>query len=149
MTLYFDDLEVGAEFRSVGRTVTEADIQAFAGLSGDWNPLHTDEVWVREHTAFDGRIAHGLLTLIIGSGIRTPGIDELHILGYLEVQRQMKAPVYPGDTVRVVQTIEQRTPSRSRPGSGVVHVRVNTFNQQGDLVQTGIDTLLIGGKEEA
>ena len=104
---------------------------------------------MRENTSFRGRIAHGLLTLAIGSGIRTPGIDELQILGYLEVQRQMKAPVYPGDTVRVVQTVEQRTPSRSRPGSGVIHIRVNTYNQKGDLVQTGTDTLLIGGKDES
>jgi len=149
VTSYFGDLSPEDRFISVGRTITQADIQTFAGLSGDYNPLHTDEEWVRANTAFEGRIAHGLLTLAIGSGIRTPGIDELQVLGYLEVQRQMKRPVYPGDTIRVTQTVEQLTPSRSRPGAGIVRLRVDTHNQHGELVQTGLDTLLVGGKGDS
>ncbi|UOQ59827.1 MaoC family dehydratase N-terminal domain-containing protein [Leucobacter rhizosphaerae] len=145
--IYFAQLKIGQTYQSAGRTVTESDIQAFAGVSGDFNPLHTDVEWVRAHTDFPGRIAHGLLVLAIGSGIRTPGIDELHILGYLEVQRKMIAPVYPGDTVRVMQTIEGLAPSRSRAGAGVVHVRVETRNQNDEIVQDGIDTLFVGGEE--
>ena len=148
MTIYFADLAPGDTYASAGRTVTEADVQAFAGLSGDYNPLHTDAVWVREHTAYEGRIAHGLLVLAMGSGMRTPGVDELHVLGYLEVQRRMRAPVYPGDTIRVTQTVEELVPSRSRPGAGIVRLRVETRNDRDEVVQTGVDTLLIGGRDE-
>ena len=145
--MYFEDLQRGDSFTSAGRTVTEADIQTFAGLSGDYNPLHTDEVWTRANTPFDGRIAHGLLVIAIGSGIRTPGIDELQILAFLEVQRSMKGVVYPGDTLSVTQTVAELVPSRSKPKTGVVKLRVETFNQRGELVQTGTDTLLVGRKE--
>lgn len=140
---YFEDLAPGDAFASVGRTVTESDIQAFAGLSGDFNPLHTDAQWVAEHTPYSGRIAHGLLILAIGSGIRTPGIDEIRILAYLEVSRKMTAPVYPGDTIRVTQTVERVKESRSRPDTGVVILRVETRNQRGEIVQTGTDSLLV------
>src|SRR5207249_4964556 len=84
-TLGFDQLEIGDTFLSGGRTMTEADIMGFAGLSGDFNPLHTDEEWVTANTPFTRRIAHGLLVLAISSGLRTPGLDGLNIVAYLNV----------------------------------------------------------------
>ncbi|MEU8251452.1 MaoC/PaaZ C-terminal domain-containing protein [Nonomuraea sp. NPDC048916] len=145
MTRYFGDLAVGETHISAGRTVTEADIVAFAGLSGDFNPLHTDAQWVAEHTAYAGRIAHGLLVLAVSSGLRTPGIDELHVLGYLNVERAMVAPTYPGDTIRATQTVTDLRPSRSRPGSGVVTIGVEVARHDGTVVQRGADVLLVGG----
>jgi hypothetical protein len=68
METTFDMIEVGAEFHSAGRTVTEADIVNFAGVTGDFNPLHMDEQWVRANTDFPTRIAHGLLVHSIGEG---------------------------------------------------------------------------------
>jgi len=65
MTIYLEDYAVGQVFTSVGRTVTEADIMAFAGVSGDFNQLHINEQWVTANTPFEGRIAHGLLVLAI------------------------------------------------------------------------------------
>lgn len=142
---YFADLSVGETHTSAGRTVTEADVVSFAGLSGDFNPLHTDAEWVRENTEYDGRIAHGLLVLAISSGLRTPGIDEMHVLGYLNAERAMVAPTYPGDTIVASQRIADLRPSRSRPGSGVVTVDVTVTKQDGTLVQRGQDVFLVGG----
>ena len=105
MSLYLDQLADGMEFHSAGRTITEADIANFAGLSGDFNPLHTDELWVRENTDFDGRIAHGLLVLSASNGLATPGLDDLAVLAYLEVSRRMVGPVYPGETIRATSTV--------------------------------------------
>lgn len=143
---YLEDVRPGDTFTSVGRTITESDIQSFAGLSGDFNPLHTDAEWVAENTPFSGRIAHGLLILSIGSGIRTPGIDALRILAYLEVSRKMVAPVYPGDTIRVTQRVEQVRQSRSRLDTGIVTLTVETRNQHDELVQSGTDSLLVERK---
>jgi 3-hydroxybutyryl-CoA dehydratase len=136
-------MNAGDVWESAGRTVTEADIMSFAGVSGDFNALHTDEEWVREHTPFSGRIAHGLLTLAITSGLRTPGLDDLEVLAYLEVARQMVGPVYPGDTIRATHTVSEVRPSASRPGTGVVKVGVEVRNQRGEVVQRGADTYLV------
>nr|WP_188551622.1 MaoC/PaaZ C-terminal domain-containing protein [Sediminivirga luteola] len=134
-------------FESAGRTVTEADIVAFAGLSGDFNQLHVDEEWVKGNTPFRSRIAHGLLVLSVSSGLRTPGYDALNIQAYLSVHRDMVAPTYPGDTIVAVNTVTDVRPSGSRPGHGVVHIAVEVRNQEGECVQRGTDTLLIGPRE--
>jgi 3-hydroxybutyryl-CoA dehydratase len=144
VTIYFDDLTLDTAFSSQGRTLTEADIVAFAGLSGDYNPLHTDEQWVGANTDYPGRIAHGLLVLSASSGLRTPGLDEIHILAFLGVERQMKSPTFPGDTIKQVQTVRDLRPSSSRPGCGVVVLDVLVTNQDGSVLQTGTDTLLVG-----
>ncbi|MDF5758299.1 MaoC/PaaZ C-terminal domain-containing protein [Spongiactinospora sp. TRM90649] len=145
---HFGDLTAGETHVSAGRTVTEADIVSFAGLSGDFNPLHTDEQWAAANTPYGGRIAHGLLVLSISSGLRTPGIDELNVLGYLNVERAMVAPTRAGDTIRATQTIAGLRPSRSRPGSGVVTVEVTVADQDGTVVQRGTDVLLVGGARD-
>jgi 3-hydroxybutyryl-CoA dehydratase len=143
VTRYLEDCTVGQRFVSHGRTVTEADIVNFAGLSGDFNPLHMDEQWVRENTPFRGRIAHGMLIASISSGIRTPGLDELEVVAYLEVARAMKAPVYPGDTIRVETVVEEVRQSASRPGTGVLKLAVSVLNDRDELVQSGSEALLV------
>lgn len=143
-SLGFGDLFVGLQFTSVGRTVTEADIAAFAGVSGDFNQLHTDNQWVKANTSFDGRVAHGILVLAMSSGMRTPGYDDLVIHAYLSTHRDMTHPTYPGDTLTVVNTVKELKPSRSRPGSGVATVEVEVHNQDRATVQKGTDVFLIG-----
>ncbi|MFI5429597.1 MaoC/PaaZ C-terminal domain-containing protein [Aeromicrobium sp. UC242_57] len=149
MTLYFNQLEQGTSYTSSGRTVTEADIVAFAGLSGDFNPLHMDAEWVRENTGFGARIAHGLLILSISSGLRTPGLDDLAIQAYLNVDRRMSAPTFAGDTVHVVQTISGLKASSSKPGMGVVTLDVAVHKHDGTVVQQGTDVLLVAGDPDA
>lgn len=141
--IYFDDLSEGQTCRSTRRTVTDADIVAFAGLSGDFNPLHMDDVFAREETPFGGRIAHGLLSLSIGSGLRSE-FDDLYILAFLEVQRKFQGPVFPGDTIQVEYTIGSIRPSASKPDRGVVVLDVTLTKQDGTVVQSGKDIVLMG-----
>lgn len=141
--MLFEDLEVDQEFVSAGRTITEADIGAFAGLSGDYNPLHTDEQWVRENTPFRGRIAHGVLILAISEGLRTPGLDELEVIAFLNVERSFAAPTYPGDTIHARWAVQELRESRSRPQAGVVTLAVEVTNQDGVVVQRGTDIDLV------
>lgn len=144
--MYLEDLDHGTTYRSAGRTVTEADIVAFAGISGDFNALHTDEAWVREHTSFNGRIAHGMLVLSITQGLRTPIVSDLRILAFLEVSRRFVAPTYPGDTVHAQWTVEESRFSASRPGTGVLRLAVEVVNQDGTVVQRGTDVYLVAAR---
>lgn len=141
--MLFEDLEPGQEFVSARRTITEADIGSFAGLSGDYNALHTDEHWVRENTPFRGKIAHGVLILAISEGLPTPGLDELEVIAFLHVERSFAAPTYPGDTIRARWAVEELRESRSRPEAGVVTLKIDVTNQDGVVVQRGTDVDLV------
>lgn len=138
----FDDLEIGDEFWTANRTVTEADIALFTGLSGDFNPLHTDQVMM-EQTPFGGRIAHGMLIASIATGqINQLGIWEGTTIALLEVTLRWTAPVKAGDTIRTVQRIVGKKPS-SKPDRGTVAVQMEVFNQRDDKVMEGDLTVLV------
>ncbi|MCK0198124.1 MaoC family dehydratase N-terminal domain-containing protein [Ancylobacter sp. 6x-1] len=142
----FDDIVVGAEYVSAGRTITEADIVGFAGLSGDFNPLHMDEQWVRANTHYPGRIAHGLLVHAIGEGLACKEMMSWKILAFVETQRRMLLPVLVGDRLCQTYRITAKTASRKDSSRGIVEVEVAILNQNGKIVQSGYNKYLIGGK---
>jgi acyl dehydratase len=144
---HLEDLPVGLTVTTVARTVGEADIATFAEVSGDFNALHTDDDFVREHTPYRGRIAHGLLVLAISSGLASD-LDDVESIAYLEEGREFVAPTYPGDTIHAVWTVEESRPSRSRPGAGVVRLTVEVVNQDGEVVQRGHDVWLVACRPE-
>ena len=135
--LYFDDLTVGDEFTTGRRTVTEADITNFAGLSGDFNPIHTDEVFAAE-SLFGTRVAHGLLVVSMATGLRQQtGLFTSTLRALLEIRSwKFLGPVRAGDTISVVVGIEELKPT-SKPDQGVVVQSVSVLNQNGDTVQRG------------
>lgn len=145
METVFDDIKEGASYQSAGRTITETDIVNFAGLSGDFNPLHTDEQWVRENTSFGGRIAHGLLIQAVGEGLACSGLATWKILAFLETHRKMLRPVKPGDRISQHYAVKAKTPSSKDPSRGVVEVEIKIINQNGEVVQSGSNKYLIGG----
>ncbi|MER8435929.1 MaoC family dehydratase N-terminal domain-containing protein [Mesorhizobium sp. M1312] len=137
----FDDIAVGEKFTSSSRTVFDADIVNFAGLSGDFNRLHVDDVFAAS-TIHQGRIAHGMLVASLVSGLRSR-LDDYAMLGWMETQRRFVAPVFPGDTITAVYEVVEARRSKSRPDTGVVTLAVTVTKQTGETVQTGRDTLLI------
>jgi len=141
--IYFEDIEPGQESTSARRTITEADIMAFCGISGDFNPLHTDAIFIREETPFRERIAHGLLVLSIASGLRSD-LDGWHLIAYLGEDRRFTAPTYAGDTIHARWRVDSVRRSRSRPETGVVTLSVEVVNQDGVVVQAGTDVVLVG-----
>ena len=143
MTAYFEDIAAGQTVITARRTITDADILWFCGISGDFNPLHTDIEFIREHTPFRDRIAHGHLVLSITGGLRSE-LDNWRIIAYLDCQRRFLAPVYAGDTIHATYLVTEVRPSRSRPETGVVRCDVKALNQAGEVVQQGVDVLLIG-----
>lgn len=108
---YIDDLEIG-QSASYTRTVTEADVQQFGAVSGDFNPLHFNEEYAKT-TIFRGRIAHGVLSLSYIStvlGTQLPGAGSI----FLGATVQFKAPVRIGDTVTAICTVKEINRQRNR-----------------------------------
>ena len=138
---YFSEFKIDQRFESVGRTITEADVVAFAGLSGDFNPLHTDATFA-EKTPFGQRIAHGMLSASISTGLgQTLGIFEGTTLALMSQTFQYKGPVFFGDTIRLALTVESTKPS-SKGGKGVVVFRSDILKQDDSIVVTGTWTVL-------
>lgn len=144
-SLYFEDLAVGQSCRSAGRTVTEADIVAFAGLSGDYNQLHVDQQFA-ETTVHGSRIAHGMLVLSILSGLstRTPlmqGLGEA-IVGLAGLECKFRKPTRIGDTLHARLRVADLKPV-SKGGRGLVVLHRDAHNQQDEVVLASIWTLMI------
>jgi acyl dehydratase len=139
--LFFGQFEAGQVYESVGRTVTEADVVLFAGLSGDYNPLHTDAEFAKT-TPFGQRVAHGMLAASISTGLgQTTGIFEGTTLALMSQTFDYKAPVFFGDTVRLRLTVQATKPS-SKPGKGVVTFRSEVVKQDGTTAVDGSWTVL-------
>lgn len=129
----FDQLTVGDKFVSPRRTVTEADVVAFAGLSGDYNPLHTDAEFAKA-TPFGERIAHGMLIASIGTGLGNQmGVLEGTTLALMEQVIRYKGPVKFGDTVHIELIVKEKRET-SKPDRGVVIFDVPVVNQRGENV---------------
>lgn len=138
----FDEFTVGDTFETAQRTVTEADIAIFAGLSGDYNPLHTNDEYAKT-TPFGRRIAHGLLTFAITTGlINQLGIFEGTTLGLLGTSEKFKNAVLPGDTIRVVIEVVGKKET-SKPGRGILEVKTSTINQREEVVLEGTETIML------
>ncbi len=143
--LYFDDFEPGREFYSASRTVTEADVVNFAGLSGDFNPLHTDETFAST-TPVRTRIGHGMLTMAIATGLANQmGIFEGTTLALMQQTISYKGMVRFGDTIHVVMTVKDRKPSRN-PKRGVVTFDVLVANQDDEPIVESEWVLMMAAK---
>lgn len=143
---YLEDLHEGQEFVSGGRTVTEADVVQFVGLSGDYNPLHTDEEFARG-TRFGTRVVPGLLGLSILAGLmHRLGVFDGTALAALGLENwRFLAPIYIGDTIHFRMTIAgvRRTEAGDR---GVVQRHFRLLNQRGEVVQEGDFAMLVAAR---
>ena len=140
--LYLEEFEVGKAYFSPARTVTEADVTNFAGLSGDFNPLHTDEEFARQNL-FGTRIAHGALGFIISTGLSNQmGIYEGTTIAFLECTVKYPAPLKIGDTVHC-EIVPTETKHSSKPGKGILKQSLKLVNQDGVTVMESDQTLMM------
>ncbi len=147
--MFWEEWDIGAEFQTASRTITEADIVNFAGISGDYNPLHIDEEFCKQ-TQFGTRIAHGPLVYSIAAGL----LFQLHLyddtliafLGFDSLKFTL--PVKIGDTVRVrVEVLEKRETSKT--DRGVMKRLLQVLNQRDEVVQEGVQAFLLKKKSAA
>ena len=143
-SLYFDDLNVGDEWESPSRTVTESDVVAFAGLSGDFNAIHVDHEAARQG-AFGQPVAHGLLGLAMSSGL-TSHSPRMATLAFLAIDRWVfQKPIAFGDTIRVFTRVESIQPKARGRRAEVIWLR-RIVNQSGATVQEGVTRTLVKGR---
>jgi acyl dehydratase len=140
--LTYDQFEIGARYVSQARTVTEADVVAFAGLSGDFNPLHTDAEFAKA-TPFGERIAHGMLIVAMATGMANwTGVFEGTTLALMEQVIRYKGAVKFGDSIHLELEALEKKPT-SKPDRGVVKFAARVHNQRGEVVVDGEWTLLM------
>ncbi len=144
--LFFEEFSAGQKIISVGRTITESDVVSFAGLTGDYNLIHTDLEYSKT-TPFGQRVAHGLLCLSIGMGLATrTGFIEGTVLAFREiVSWKFVKPVFIGDTIHIELEVLETKEIR-RLGGGLIQIKADIKNQHGDVTARGIWEALIASR---
>jgi acyl dehydratase len=144
--LYFEDFEIGRNLITAGRTITESDIVRFAGLSGDFNQIHTDAAYAAGGP-FGERVAHGLLVQSIATGLAVQsGFIEGTVLAFRELTCKFSLPVFIGDTVHVKLEIVEKK-AIPRLGGGQIVMKFRVLNQEGKAVQRGNWMMLVQSRE--
>jgi acyl dehydratase len=146
--LFFEEFTPGDAVESVGRTVTETDVVNFAGISGDYNLIHTDAEYSKQQM-FGQRVAHGLLVLSIASGMAVRlGFMEDTVIAFRGLEWRFSAPVFIGDTIRLRVTVEETKPM-PRLGGGLVTFKMEVVNQRDEVVNRGTWDILCKGTPAA
>ncbi|QEX25236.1 MaoC family dehydratase [Hypericibacter adhaerens] len=139
---YFEELNPGDSWVSPRRTITETDIVNFAAMTGDHNPIHTDEEFAKT-TIFGGRILHGPAGFAIATGLESRlGIKEGTAIAFLGMNWDLKGPIKIGDTIHVEEKVTGKRESK-KPTQGLVFFHVQLVNQRGEVVQEGEWKLLM------
>ena len=141
----YEDLFVGMRFRSPGRTITDADVVGFAGLTGDYSEHHTSDVYAKS-SQFGRRIAHGMLGLAYAHGLMWPRTGELRetAVAFLGIADwRFVAPIFIGDTIFVNYTLAELRDSKSHPTQAIASFDVEVVKQDNTVVQQGRKVLLL------
>jgi acyl dehydratase len=132
----FNEFNVGDTFTTASRTITEADVVNFAGLSGDFNPLHTDEEFGKS-TPFKGRVAHGMLSVAVATGLANQlGIFEGTTIALLSMTIKYKGAVKFGDTIHLELKVGEKKET-SKSDKGIVTFDTIIYNQNNDPLVEG------------
>ena len=145
MAVYYEDFQVGQEWTSPSRTITEGDVTTFAMLSGDWDEIHTSEEYSRKASAYRTRIAHGMLGMSIIEGLkkRIPDFSETRYVASLEYTWKFTGPILIGDTVHLKIRITRMRESKSKSDRAIIWEGVQMLNQRDEVVQEGEHSLMI------
>jgi len=141
---YLDQFVLGETHTTPSRTITEADVAIFAGVTGDYNEIHMSEEYAKK-SLIGRRIAHGLLLLSISHGLlsRLDMIDGTGI-GFAEIENwKFKSPVFLNDTVRVKVTVTEIKNSRTKLDRGILKLFLQIINQRDEVVQEGTKVLMM------
>lgn len=141
----YEDLHEGLRFRSPGRTITDADLVGFAGLTGDYSELHTSDVYAQA-SQFGRKVAHGMMGLAYAHGLMWPRTGELRetAVAFLGINDwKFVGPIFVGDTIFVDYELAELRDSKSRPEQAIAIFDVRVVKQDGSTVQQGRKALLV------
>ena len=142
MGKFLDEFEPGTSIDTRGRTITEADVMSFAGLTGDFTELHTNEEYAKS-TRFGARIVHGALVFSVSIGLttRTNLLDDT-VIAFARVDNlRFVRPVFIGDTIRVVKRVV--AVETVATDCGVLAFDTRVLNQRNELALAYIDRLMV------
>jgi acyl dehydratase len=132
----YDEFQLNDVFYTAARTITEADVVNFAGLSGDYNPIHTDEEFCKS-TPLKTRVVHGMLTVAIATGLANQlGIFEGTTIALLSMNINYKAVIRIGDTIKLKLTVAEKKET-SKPDRGIITLNTEILNQRDETVIDG------------
>jgi acyl dehydratase len=134
--LFFEDLPVGRRFRTIGRTVTEADIVGFVNCTGMVEVLFTNTEFLREESDIRGRLAPAALSYCFAEGLLVQATMQHTGLAFLHMELNVEQPVFASDTIHVECEVIQARLSRNRPGRGLVRTRNRVVKQDGTVALT-------------
>jgi acyl dehydratase len=132
---YYQDWHVGYQFRTLTRSVTEADIASFIGVSGMTEELFTSYDYLENHTSFDGRLVPGALVFSVAEGLVIPATISRTGIAFLGCEMNIEAPTYAGDTVHVEGEVVEIRPA-SKGNRALVRTDNTVVNQKGQTVMT-------------
>jgi acyl dehydratase len=148
MPRYLDDFTPGQNFETPRRTITETDIVNFSAFPGDWNPVHTDEVFAKE-SPFGERVAHGPMSIGMAFGLLSRlDLFDGSARALRNVEWSFEAPVRIGDTVRLVAEVEAVSPHPSHRDRGRLTMKAHYLNQRDEQVSRGRFTMVIKRRPE-
>ena len=144
--LRWEDTPVGMRFKTVGRTVTDADITNFVGVTGMTEVLFTDLEYLRSESLFEGRLAPGALVFSFAEGLLMQSVVQRTGLAFLGLEMKVENPTFAGDTIHVeCEVIVSR--ATGKPGRGIVATRNRIVNQRGETAMVYTPTRLVKGRD--
>ncbi len=144
--MFYEDYEVGAEFQTTARTISEADILQFAALTGDWNRVHTDAEFCKQ-TEYGQRIAHGLFGLSLMEGLKyRMGHFDGSAIASLGWNVKFSKAIFIGDTLHVKVRIASKRETK-KPGRGILSEDVELINQKGEVVTAAEHVVMLRFRE--
>jgi acyl dehydratase len=144
--IHWEDLPVGRRFKTVGRTVTEADVVNFVSVTGMLEVLFTNTEFLKETSAIKGRVAPGALVFTFIEGLLTQATMQGVGFAFLSMELDIKGPTFVGDTVHAECEVIECRASNGRPGLGLVRTRNRVFKQDGSEVMVYTPLRLVKGK---
>ena len=146
---YFEDLPVGRQFQTVGRSVTETDIVGFINAIGMTEVLFTNLEFLKHESDIKGRVAPGSLVFCLAEGLLSQATMQKTGYAFLNMELDIKGPVFAGDTIHVECEVIEARRSRSRPNRGLVRTRNRIIKQDGTLVQVYTPLRMVKARESA
>ena len=142
----WEELPVGRKFKTVGRTVTETDLVNFISCTGMLEVLFTNVEFIEKESAIKGRVVPGALAYTFAEGLLTQSVMQGKGLAFLNMELDIKAPTFVGDTIHVECEVIECNESRKRPGLGLVRTRNQVVKQDGTVVLVYTPLRLVKGK---
>jgi len=131
--MHFDELPVGRKFKTVGRTITEADLVAFVNATGFTEVLFTNTEFLRETSDIKGRLVPGALVYSMAEGLLMQAAMQHTGFAFLEMELKVHAPTLVGQTIHVLCEVTEARPSKSRPDRGLVRTHNTVMNEKGEI----------------